>query len=70
MTVEELFENMKNCALFMGKYDAKHGSEEFMNGISTVMEYIASTISEETYEDFTEKFCKNIVDSQSKMQYN
>lgn len=27
--------------LFMGEYDAENGNEQFMNGIETVMEYIA-----------------------------
>lgn len=27
--------------LFMGVYDAENGSEQFMNGVETVMEYIA-----------------------------
>ena len=67
MTVEELFAKMKNCNLFMGKYNAKYGKEEFMYGISTVMEFIAYEISEETYNKFSEEFTKNMLDSQKRI---
>lgn len=67
MTVEELFEKMKNCNLFMGKYNAKYGKQEFMYGVGTVMEFIAYEISEETYENFSKEFTKNMLDSQAKI---
>lgn len=49
--------------MFTGKYDAKHGSKEFMYGIGTVMEFIASKVSEETYDTFNNIFTKNLVES-------
>lgn len=67
MSIEELFEKMQNVDLFIGKYDAKNGNENFMIGIGTVMEYIAHEISQETYEEFYDKFLKNMLDSESRI---
>lgn len=67
MSIEELFEKMQNVDLFIGKYDAKNGNEKFMYGICTVMEFIACEISEEIYEEFSDKFLKNMIDSESKI---
>ena len=36
-----VFWYLASNSLFMGEYDAKNGNEQFMNGIETVMEYIA-----------------------------
>lgn len=49
--------------LFIGKYDAKHGSQKFMFGISTVMEHLAFNTSEQDYEEFSELFLRNMLDS-------
>lgn len=68
MTVKELFDKMSECNLFMGIYDGEHGSEEFMHGVGTVMEYIAYHVSEETLENFSEKFTKNLVKSLDKIE--
>ena len=38
---EEVYEDLIKCNLFCGKHDARHGSAEYMNGIKTIMEYIA-----------------------------
>ena len=67
MNIEELFEKMQKVDLFIGKYDAKHGNEKFMIGICTVMEFIAHEISEKTYEEFSDKFLKNMIDSENKI---
>lgn len=32
---------LASSPLFMGEYDAENGNEQFMNGVETVMEYIA-----------------------------
>lgn len=53
--------------MFVGKYDAKHGSKEFMYGIGTVMEFIANKVSEETYDTFSDIFTKNLVESKKRV---
>ena len=57
-----VYEDMMNsgCCLFKGIYDAKHGSDSFMFGIETVLEYIASNVSEECHENFDNMFMNNM----------
>ena len=58
------------CGLMVGIYDAKNGNENFMRGISTVMEWIAYRVSEADGEAFAELFIKNMaksIDKQSKV---
>ena len=63
--IRDLIEEMSSeCALFAGRYDAKHGSEQYMYGISTVMEYLASQVSEEYRDNFEKMFLKNMLDSE------
>lgn len=45
--LKKIVENMRECGLFAGKFDAKNGDLHFMYGIGTVMEYLTSLISEE-----------------------
>ena len=54
------------CGLFVGEYDARNGSEQFMHGISTVMEWIAYKVSEEDYNEFNDLFIKNLIKSEQK----
>lgn len=56
------------CEMFVGNYDAKNYSAEFMYGISTVMDYIAYNISDEQGDDFSNLFIKNIIASKQKAQ--
>lgn len=67
MTVEELFDKMTKCDLFIGKYDAENGNRHFMFGVASVMEYIANEISEETLVKFTDEFHGNMIDSENKI---
>ena len=55
-----VFEDLKKCGMFVGKYDARNGDIHFMNGIYTVMETIAYTISEEIGEEYSNLFSENI----------
>ena len=55
------------CEMFIGKYDAKNGSAQFMYGILTVMEHIAYSICDEQGDDFSNLFTKNMVDSEKKV---
>lgn len=55
---------IKNEGLFVGKYDAKHGGESFMYGVSFVMESIAYSVSEDTGETFIDLFFGNLIASE------
>ena len=63
---EIVLKNLCNVGMFTGKYDAKHGSKEFMDGIETVMEFIAYGIDEKAGEEFTEWFLENRTISEEK----
>ena len=54
-----------NSSIFKGNYDARNGSEEFMHGISTVMEVIADRAGDDSFEDM---FLKNMIASQQKAE--
>lgn len=68
--IKNLIEEMSKCDLFVGKYDAKHGDEHYMNGVYLVMEYLAYKVSEEYGDNFSNMFLKNLVDSENKIWYN
>lgn len=55
---------IKYEGLFVGKYDAKHGGESFMYGVSFVMEAIAYSISDEAGEAFIDLFFSNLIASE------
>ena len=63
---EIVFNDLINsgCSLFLGKYDAKNGSPHFMDGIATVMEFIAYKISEEQGDEFSNSFVDNLIISE------
>ena len=63
-TIKKLVGDMKGCGLFIGRYDAKNGSSVFMHGISTVMEYLAYTVSEEYGNNFSDEFVNNLIKSE------
>lgn len=50
--------------LFKGIYDAENGDVSFMYGIEAVMEYLAYKVSEADYDNFSELFTQNIIDSE------
>ena len=58
---------MMECPLFRSEYDAKNGSEYFMYGISTVMEYLASYVDDTFYQEVSDVFTHNMVKSQEKV---
>lgn len=59
-----VFDKLCKCGLFRGRYDAKHGSKDFMDGIGTVMEALAFMVSEECGENFADTFITNLIKSQ------
>lgn len=61
-----VFDDLIQCNLFKGIYDARHGNAGFMDGIWTVMEYIAQGVSDEWYERFNQEFTQNMITSERK----
>lgn len=59
-----VFEELKKCPLFTGKYDTKNGNPIFMHGIAAVMESIAYQIDEETGDIFSDMFIKNMIEEE------
>lgn len=60
-----VFDDLMECPLFRGEYDVENGSEDYMNGIWTVMEYIANGVSEDTEIKFENEFVKNMIKSKN-----
>ena len=65
-TLKDIIEEMNECGMFVGRYDAKNGKSEFMYGISTVMEYLAYRVSDEYGDDFSNTFVTNLIISEQK----
>lgn len=63
-TIKKLVEDMKNCGLFIGRYDATNGSPVFMHGVSMVMEYLAYLVSDSYGEKFSDEFLNNLIKSE------
>ena len=63
-----VLKDLAECSMFLGIYDAKNGSEQFMYGILTVMEFIAYNCGEETYNEFEKIFLENLQKSVDKAQ--
>ena len=66
--IRKLVSKMMECPMFRGEYDAKNGSEYFMYGISTVMEYLASCVDDTFYQEVSDIFAHNMVKSQEKVK--
>ena len=65
--IRQLVLAMMECPMFRGEYDAKHGNESFMYGISTVMEYLAARVDDAFYQEVSDTFVHNMVKSQKKV---
>ena len=57
--LKKIIEKMRECGLFVGKFDAKNGDLHFMYGIETVMAYLTSLISEEYCDEYQKEFMDN-----------
>ena len=66
--IRHLVSKMMECPMFRGEYDARHGNEFFMNGIATVMEYLASCVDDTFYQSVSDIFTYNMAKSQEKVQ--
>ena len=62
-----VFDDLYNCSMFQGKYDAINGNPHFMSGISTVMEVIANRAYD---DDFAEKFSNEFSDNMLRSREN
>ena len=62
--IRQLVSEMMECPMFRGEYDAKHGNESFINGIATVMEYLASLVDDAFCQEVSDLFTHNMVKSQ------
>lgn len=73
MTRQEAYEMVVDdimnggCRLLQGHYDAKNGEAKFMHGISTVLEYLAIQVSEEKYNEVSDKFLNNMIESEKRV---
>lgn len=61
LAYQMVFKDLCECKMFQGVYDASNGNEQYMGGIETLMEVIASRgYSEEYAEKFAEVFAFNM----------
>ena len=58
-----VFDDLKQCDLFMGNYDPKNGSAKLMYGVALVMGNIAYNCGEEIYDEFDKTFFENLIKS-------
>lgn len=65
-----VFEDILNsgCGCMVGIYDAKNGNQDFMHGISTVMEWIAYRVSVADGDAFSDLFISNMIESEKKLK--
>ena len=64
-----VYNDMVKCGgLFVGRFDAKNGSKDFMYGIGTIMEFIALNADEQTYDEFEKLWLENFEKSLDKSE--
>ena len=63
-----IIEEMRECNMFNGIYNAKNGSTQFMYGISIVMECLAYRVSDEYGDSFSDTFVNNLIASEQKVK--
>lgn len=57
---KEVVEDLKSVPMFTGMYDATRGSDKYMHGIWTVMEYLASQVDDDYHDEFDTEFMGNM----------
>lgn len=62
-----VFNDLRECPMFQGRYDAINGNPYFMSGISTVMEVIANRAYD---DDFAENFFNEFTDNMLRSKEN
>ena len=63
-----VFDDLIKFPLFRSEYDAENGNESFINGIWTVMEYIAYNVSKDVGDKFNNEFAENMTKSKNKVK--
>lgn len=59
-----VFNDLRECRMFQGHYDAINGNPQFMHGIETVMEVIANRAYNDDFaENFAYEFANNVIRS-------
>ena len=59
-----VFDDLRECPMFQGRYDAINGNPYYMSGIETVMEVIANRgFGEDFAENFSNEFTDNMLRS-------
>lgn len=59
-----VFNDLRECRMFQGHYDAINGNSHFMSGIETVMEVIANRgYGDDFADEFSNEFCDNVLRS-------
>ena len=62
---EEVYDELTKKEMLCGKYDARTSdAEHFINGVWTVMEYIADRAG--YHDEFDEMFMQNVIKSEEK----
>lgn len=62
-----VFNDLRECPMFQGHYDAINGNSHFMYGIEAVMEVIACrAYDDDSAEDFAYEFANNMRKSKIK----
>lgn len=59
-----VFNDLHECPMFQGRYDAINGNPYFMSGIETVMEVISNRAYDDDFaENFSNEFTDNMLRS-------
>ena len=61
-----MYNELIKILMFRGRYDAKNGSIDFMNGITCVMEAIAYSISDDIGKGYEIVSTHNMIQSEKK----
>lgn len=63
---QAVFNDLRECPMFQGRYDAINGNPYYMSGIETVMEVIANRgFGEDFAENFSNEFTDNMLRSKN-----
>ena len=63
-----ILDELCECSLFRGQYDAKNGDAHYMFGVWSVMECLACKVSDEEQDKFNTMFAANMLKSEEKAQ--
>lgn len=62
-----VFNDLRECPMFQGRYDAINGNPYYMSGIETVMEVIVNRAYD---DDFAERFSNEFTDNMLRSKEN